>query len=163
MDGTIFKILIRNVDFVIKTLTIGGTILAMVSVVLYLKADIKKEISEKLQDKNMIESMVREIRPLFLIFNDKGNVIFDNGCEDYIDLNSIGVKIENGQKKIVLKSKKYLKSAPIITSLDADMYFYTANHISTYQWEFPTLESSWVMFDSKIEPPPLRFKLEIFR
>lgn len=162
-NNYIFKILCRNIDFIVKTLTIFGSIFAMISVILYLRSDIKNEIRERLKDKDVVDAIVKEIKPLFIIFNDKGKVIFNNGCEDYIEFDSIGIKIENGQSKIVIKTKVYLKSAPIVTSLDSDMYFYTANQVSTYQWEFPTLGPSWMIFSDDTDPPPARFKLEIYR
>ena len=159
----------NNIDFIIKTITVGGTILAMVSAVLYLRTDIKSQISAKLNDPAVIEEIANKIKPPVIIFNEKGTVLYDDGGSEYIRLGEIKTKFDKKIhiiESITIPTKKFSNIAPILSSIDNGVYFHEAERVDTYTWEYKIVkidEEYGIRSNEDMAIPISRYRLEVIR
>jgi hypothetical protein len=134
----------RNVDFIVKTITVVASIGGVVSVILLLMTDIDNKISEKLKDPVFVKRISDEIRIPYLIFNSYGVVIFDGGATDLIDINAIKVNFHEEAdfvlKSILIRTKKPVNAAPLISSIGIEEVFEDAKRIDSLTWEYKAVE-----------------------
>ncbi|MBI5558628.1 MAG: hypothetical protein HY885_13430 [Deltaproteobacteria bacterium] len=165
--ATLTEILSRNVDFVVKTVTIGGTVLAMLSVILYLQSDIEKKINEKLSDPKFVKQIAAEIKSPSIIFLSDGNAIHDDGGSEFVYLDKIVPEYDDKKMRVVgitITTKQFMKNPPILSSIDGEEYFQEAKRVDTFKWEYKTIELDRVYWSLPNDKMPLgRYKLEIVR
>ena len=137
----------------------------MVSVIIYLRADISSEISEKLNDQEFVQKIANVIKPAYVIFDSNGKVLHNDGCEDFLQLDGIKIdRVKSQLHSITIPTKKYLEIPPIVTSIDAEMYFRQAKRTGTYEWQFDAVELNYAYFGKPDGGVPAgRFRLEIIR
>jgi hypothetical protein len=164
-----FKAIENNLDFIVKTITIGGTILAMIIAILYLQADIKTQIDEQLNNPLILEKIAKQIKPPFLIFDENERVIYNDGGEEYIDLDNIKIKFDKRMKMIeaiIITTKKFLNIAPILSSIDSGVYVHDAERIDIYTWEYRIVKIDVeysIRSNKNMKIPAGRYRLEIIR
>jgi hypothetical protein len=165
--ATLTEIFSRNVDFVVKTVTVGGTVLAMLSVILLLQSDIEKKINEKLCDPKFVKQIAAEIRSPSIIFLSDGNVIHDDGGSEFVYLDKIVPEYDDKKMRVIeitITTKQFLKNPPILSSIDGEEYFQEAKRLDTFKWEYKTIELDRVYWSLPNSKMPLgRYKLEIVR
>lgn len=165
--NTLVDSLSRNADFMVKTITIGGTVLAMLSVIIYLQSDIDKKIYQKLSDPEVIRKIANEIKSPSIIFYGNGKVVRDDGGAEYVHLDKIEPEYHEKSKKIIgftITTKIFLTNPPIITSIDGEEYFHEAERIDTYKWKFKTVLLDKLLWSLPNNELPIgRYKLEIVR
>lgn len=158
---------IKNLDFMMKVVTIFGAIFTGVSVIILLLTDIDKKLEEKIKNHDVIRKIAAEIKSPFIIFNSEGKVLYEDNGSELIDLEKIVCDYDDEYVKVIgitITTKRFLKYPPILSSIDGEEYFHEATRIDTFKWYYKTIELDriyWSLPNGKM--PVGRYKLEIIR
>lgn len=123
--------------------------------------NIDKKIEDKFNDPNFIRQVANKIRLPFIVFDENNKYIIELGGEEYIE----SIKINKNEKKeindIIVNSKMFLNTPPILQNIGGQMQFYEPQRIGQKGWQFKAFSFDYVVSDYSGTPPPLIFKLDI--
>lgn len=115
-----------------------------------------------LQDRELLRKIAQAARPI-AIFDQKGTVLYDGGASEFIESLSVKLNEEPGSfaegfpKEIVIKSKRFLHSAPLIVSIDPDDVEITSRRSAMSDWIYRLEYSGYSTREVT------RFRIEILR
>lgn len=119
---------------------------------------INSKIQKKLTSEEYISNLAKSLRP-FLIFNQKGTILYDHGAAKYIE--NIAVELGTDQervKKITITMTEYLQNEPLLECLGPDQYEINITRNKKLIWVF-----DFVRVYGFGDNPNNRFRLEILK
>jgi len=138
--------------------TIVGIIALMVTIFIQTNSSIDRKIREKLKDPEFIQMVAKEVKLPFVIFDNKGAVLVDQGAMRFIE--GIDVEMDKKEslypKQIIIHPKQHLSYAPLLMPLDSDLANISASRGKKYDWIY-TLD----YFMTNSERKTLRYRLEL--
>lgn len=147
--------------------TIIVTVAALIAIGAFLYGTIDKRIENKINQPEFIRKVASEMRIPSLIFNENEQVVYDMGACEFINIDKIQVK--KNQKadieEIIISPKSFLKVAPILTSIDSEIYFGTPERVKPYDWKYTTVEGPQFIAIEGFQREKIisRFRLEIIK
>jgi len=147
--------------------TIITTVAAVIAIGGFLYTTIDKKIENKLNQPEFIRKVASEMRIPSLIFDESERIVYDMGACEFINIDKIKVKKNSNSdiEEIIISSKSFLKMAPILTSIDSEIYFDTPERVKPYDWKYKTLEGpAFIVAEGfQREKIIMRFRLEIIK
>lgn len=137
--------------------TIVGIIALMVTIYIQTNSSIDKKIDLKLKNPEFIQMVAREVKLPFVIFDNKGSVLVDQGAMRFIE--AIDVELDKGKVypvRIVIHPKQHLSYAPLLAPLESDLANISASRGNKYDWVY-TLD----YFMTNSERKTLGYRLEL--
>jgi len=125
-------------------------------------AFIDSRIEKKLADEVVLKKVAELVRPS-CIFDERGSVLFDSGAMQSIDeikLEGLKTEGEYGQLpfKIVIRPKRFLRDAPLLTVLDAYSPEITAERGEKFDWVYSI---RYVGYGETSKFKKCRYRLEV--
>ncbi len=138
--------------------TIVGIIALMLTIFIQTNSSIDRKIDAKLKDPEFIQKVAREAKLPFVIFDNKGAVLIDQGAMRFIE--AIDVELNKDQmpypKRIIIHPKQHLSYAPLLITLESDLANISSSRGKKYDWIY-TLD----YFMTNDERKTLRYRLEL--
>lgn len=136
------------------------------SIYIQVSSSVDKRIDAKINNPEYIQKVAAEVRPS-IVFNDEGKILHDSGGLKYIDSNIIferanAPKSKKNNFKINITSKIYLKSQPLLESIDQS-YNIKANRGKGLKWIFNVYDVGITFGGSKRGGLQNRFRLEVIK
>ncbi len=138
--------------------TTVGIIALMVTIFIQTNSSIDKKIIEKLKDPAFIQLVAKEVKLPFVIFDNKGSVLVDQGAMRFIE--NIDVEIDKKEhpypSQITIHPKQHLSYAPLLMPLDSDLANISTSRGKKYDWVYKL-----DYFMTNNERKTLRYRLEL--
>ena len=148
------------IEPVLAVLTLAA---ALLGVMLWMEDRIDKTVERKLSDEKILRKIASEAQPV-LIFNEHGAILFDGGGLEYINDIIIDPKEPFPfPKTILIRPKKFLTQAPLLSSIDGLWFDYTSERKTGLDWEYHIPNYTMNGASGNLNPKTTRFRLEILR
>ena len=119
--------------FIERVVTVFLSFCAVVATIYGLLAFIDWRVSETVNTDDFLQRLSASVRPS-CIFDEKGSIIYDQGAMEFIDDIKIIERYNAIPTKILIRPKRLLSVAPLITPLEEYVAVSTAERGEKYDW-----------------------------
>jgi hypothetical protein len=119
---------------------------------------IDSRVAKIKEDPNFMQEVAKQVKP-YIIFNEKGSILFDNGASKYIDVLEINVDEDRDVFKdftIYVNFNKHFSYPPYLESLNGNGFAIKENRGKKHDWIYKLNQSSSIGQE-------YRFRLELIQ
>lgn len=119
---------------------------------------IDSRVAKIKEDPNFMQEVAKQVKP-YIIFNEKGSILFDNGASKYIDVLEINVDEDRDVFKdftIYVNFNKHFSYPPYLESLNGNEFVIKENRGKKHDWIYKLNQSSSIGQE-------YRFRLELIQ